>query len=452
MLNINSSYRNIQAQPSIGFKGLSDENKSQVTTSADEKSQTKLSTKGKVILGTTLTGLAALGIYLATRGKAKLSTIHTPSEPIPNPTEILENSLDKFRELGGKLVKGKAIDKDGNLFTGTLVKETPSGATVTLKYENGLLKESKITDGENVKSVKNYTYLDNGKISEIRDMNQSLIMKRYCLPNHPEKVKLFHDNERVIITKDNNGKVNISRTTPKNSTQNINNANSNSEPVTYNGRRVVIDPNPQVYEKADIMGVQTPMREFSPHNYQQGDIPSINIVTRTPNVDYGAWDIIDGKTVASTTAEYHKPFEKLNMWENGEPTLVIGKNENGDKMVWLTAPTGRSDFCGGSTAGRPIRAMYVLTAPNGSDFTKVQLDLVKGMYNRTPEFIKAELPLARSGKVINPCTRNDDMVFDLETLLREVHHYSEGQNISNELAKKLEKVNSLNANEYIQLF
>ena len=439
MLNINSSYRNFQAQPSIGFKGLSDGNKSQTTTGADEKSQTKLGTKGKVILGTTLTGLAALGIYLATRGKVKPST--TP-DTIVNPNEL--NS--KFSEFLENVVKGKSS------WTGTYIKETPSGKKVSLSYENGLLKESKIIDGETVKSVKNYTYLDNGKISEIRDMNQSLIMKRYCLPNHPEKVKLFHDNERVIITKDNTGKVNISRTTPKNSTQNINNATSNSETVTYNGRRVVIDPNPQVYEKADIRGVQTPMREFSPHNYQQGDIPSINIVTRTPNVDYGAWDILDGKTVASTTAEYHKPFKKLNMWESGEPTLVIGKNENGDKMVWLTAPTGRSDFCGGSTAGRPIRAMYVLTAPNGSDFTKVQLDLVKGMYNRTPEFIKAELPLARSGKVINPCTRNDDMVFDLETLLREVHHYSEGQNISNELAKKLEKVNSLNANEYIQLF
>lgn len=167
MLNINSSYRNIQTQPSIGFKGLSDGNKSQTTTGADEKSQTKLGTKGKVILGTTITGLAALGIYLATRGKAKPSTIHTPSEPIPNPTEILENSLDKFKELGGKLVKGKAIDKDGNLFTGTLVKETPSGATVTLKYENGALTESSKVKNNLETLTKKYTRNEHGKITKI---------------------------------------------------------------------------------------------------------------------------------------------------------------------------------------------------------------------------------------------------------------------------------------------
>lgn len=144
MLNINSRYRNFQAQPSIGFKGLSDGNKSQTTTGADEKSQTKLGTKGKVILGTTITGLAALGIYLATRGKS--------------------NKFEKF-------INGRAVNKHGNGITGVINKPRKDGSNLVMTYENGILKESKVMSGDTVISCKTYTYDDNGKISKIIDHN-----------------------------------------------------------------------------------------------------------------------------------------------------------------------------------------------------------------------------------------------------------------------------------------
>ena len=89
MLNINKH----QTQPSIEFKGLSDRNKPQVTTREDEKSQTKLNTKSKIILGTTLTGLAALGIYLTTRGKKKINVPREVEQPLNKPKEEVKTIM-----------------------------------------------------------------------------------------------------------------------------------------------------------------------------------------------------------------------------------------------------------------------------------------------------------------------------------------------------------------------
>ena len=73
MLNIGSNY----IQPSVRFKDLASEVRPQATSTNSDENH-KLGTKSKLILGTTLTGLAALGIYLATRGKAKSVTIDSP--------------------------------------------------------------------------------------------------------------------------------------------------------------------------------------------------------------------------------------------------------------------------------------------------------------------------------------------------------------------------------------
>ena len=93
MLNINQSYKKTQTKPSIEFKGLSDGNKPQVTMRENEKTQTKPSTKDKIILGTTLTALAALGIYLATRGKKKINIPNEVEQPLTKSKEEVKTMM-----------------------------------------------------------------------------------------------------------------------------------------------------------------------------------------------------------------------------------------------------------------------------------------------------------------------------------------------------------------------
>lgn len=196
-------------------------------------------------------------------------------------------------------------------------------------------------------------------------------------------------------------------------------------------------------------------REFAPHSYKPEDIPKINITSRSPLVDYTTWTIENGIQAHGGGRQYAEPFNYLKfreVTESKKTILVIGKNSKGEKTVWLQAEAGRCD-----EGGRPIRTQYVMTAPAGQDFNAVQKDLIKGIQGRSQEELARETPLARSAEkfVYNPengiigC--KEDILFNQDTLLREVNHFAQGREFSPEILEKLKNVDSMKNGEYIRL-
>lgn len=200
--------------------------------------------------------------------------------------------------------------------------------------------------------------------------------------------------------------------------------------------------------------IQEMPREFAPHSYQPQDIPNINITSRTPEIDYRNWSIINGQQVKGGGYQYREAFQYLKMGEGidaGKTILVIGKNSKGEKTVWLQGLTGRTD--GGN---RPIRTQYVMTVPKGKDFNNVQKDLIKGIYGRTQQELAIELPLSRSANVTNAghsnlSTTPENIEFKIDTMLREINHYAQGREFTPELINRLKSVDNLKNGEYIRL-
>lgn len=135
----------------------------------DEKSKFLTPTQTKVAIGTALTALAAVGIYLATKGKgAKVA-----QETVTNATQtaqesantIKEYSVEAFKKAGNKFNKGKALNADGTGFSGTILNQTKDGAEVSLVYENGLInKSTKTKNGEKLLE-KTYKNRDAGSLN-----------------------------------------------------------------------------------------------------------------------------------------------------------------------------------------------------------------------------------------------------------------------------------------------
>lgn len=140
----------------------------------EETSKTSNLTKTTVAIGAGVTALAAVGIYLATKGKGAKSTQETANV-------IKEMTVDAFKKAGNKFNKGKAVTSTGEAYTGSISHQTKDGKNIVREYENGVLKKSTKYDGENVLSQKEYNYDENGKISEI------------LLPNK-ERTTMVHDN------------------------------------------------------------------------------------------------------------------------------------------------------------------------------------------------------------------------------------------------------------------
>ena len=113
----------------------------------------KLSTETKVLIGAGLTALAAVGIYIATRGKKTPSVTEKPLE------QLKEMAVSQFKKAGNKFEKGRALTSAGEGYTGTLTHTTKSGKNITMKYENGFLVESKSD-----KFKKIYEYDDKGRL------------------------------------------------------------------------------------------------------------------------------------------------------------------------------------------------------------------------------------------------------------------------------------------------
>ena len=149
----------------------------------DEKSNFLTPTKTKIAVGTALTALAAVGIYLATKGKGNKATqeavteaTHNIQETVPETVNtIKEMTVDAFKQAGNKFNKGKAVTSTGEVFTGSLTHQTKDGKNIVREYENGVLKKSTKYEGENVLSQKEYKYDKNGKISEVLLPNKGSI-------------------------------------------------------------------------------------------------------------------------------------------------------------------------------------------------------------------------------------------------------------------------------------
>ena len=153
----------------------------------NEKSNFLTPTKTKIAVGTALTALAAVGIYLATKGKGNKATqevvteaTHNIQETVPETVNtIKEMTVDAFKQAGNKFNKGKAVTSTGEVFTGSLTHQTKDGKNIVREYENGVLKKSTKYEGENVLSQKEYKYDKNGKISEILLSNKHKIEMKH---------------------------------------------------------------------------------------------------------------------------------------------------------------------------------------------------------------------------------------------------------------------------------
>ena len=89
---------------------------------------------------------------------------------------VKEIGIDKFKEAGNIFIKGQALTKDGQPFTGIITKIGKDGLKHNIEYTNGIIKEvktykpTKIFDGS-VKdfpvSKKGYNYNAQGKLESI---------------------------------------------------------------------------------------------------------------------------------------------------------------------------------------------------------------------------------------------------------------------------------------------
>ena len=153
----------------------------QTTKNADEKTKSLTPTKTLAAVGTGLTALAAVGIYIATRGKRAKATEKVVQQATNNTQEAVQNvaqnaqeatnaikemTVDAFKQAGNKFNKGKTITSSGEAFTGNITHQTKDGKNIVREYENGVLKKSTKYDGENVIGRKEFT--NTGKIKTLQ--------------------------------------------------------------------------------------------------------------------------------------------------------------------------------------------------------------------------------------------------------------------------------------------
>ena len=140
-------------------------------TKTDDKSKFLTPIQTKVAIGTGLAALAAVGIYLATRGRSAKPAENVINDVTQNVQEtantIKEMTVDTFKQGGNKFVKGKAITSTGESFTGSITHQTKDGKNIVSEYENGLIKKSTKYDGDNILSQKEYNYNENGQLRSV---------------------------------------------------------------------------------------------------------------------------------------------------------------------------------------------------------------------------------------------------------------------------------------------
>lgn len=176
------------------------------TKSADEpvSNDTKNTNTGKYVLG----GLAALGVIGAVviaiknknSSKIKAEIKQEIKTETSNVEELVKLTINKFKECGNKFTKGKAIKQNGEMFTGSIIKQTKKGMEYTLEYKDGILQSSaKSKDGKNLFN-KLYTYNDKNQLIEVKK----------TFEGNSEKLfeKIFTEDGKLIL-KNNYGSVYI---------------------------------------------------------------------------------------------------------------------------------------------------------------------------------------------------------------------------------------------------
>ena len=117
-------------------------------------------------------------------------------------------SFDDFKKIGGSFDKGKAINKNGEPFSGKLIKTTTKGDAFVVEYENGLIKTStkNLSDLVDKYSVKEYTHSSDGKLRQV--VNKEFILNEAAKKDYdrlPKHVKPYIDKkslyEENIISK-----------------------------------------------------------------------------------------------------------------------------------------------------------------------------------------------------------------------------------------------------------
>ena len=122
-------------------------------------------TKTAVIAGAGLAALAAVGIYLATRGRGGVKSGNKANTETTN--QIKEITVELFKKEGNKFLKGRAIMADGSNYSGKMTSVLQDGKKIVCEYENGFLKNSTKFDCEKVLFNKEYKYNDKGNPIEV---------------------------------------------------------------------------------------------------------------------------------------------------------------------------------------------------------------------------------------------------------------------------------------------
>ena len=135
-----------------------------------------------VILGSGLAALAAVGIYLARRGRGGSGDM----------------SVETFKKAGNKFVKGQALTKSGKKFTGNITHKTKDGKTIVMEYKDGFLQKSASSSGV----VKDYTYSAD-KLRQVITTSGEKKSSLYLYSN--QSVRQMADGSIVTVEKTGSG-------------------------------------------------------------------------------------------------------------------------------------------------------------------------------------------------------------------------------------------------------
>lgn len=180
----------------------------QPTKKTDEKTKS-FPTKTAVVVGTGLTALAAVGIYLATKGKGAKATQEVVPDIGQNAQEathaIKEMTVDAFKQAGNKFNKGKALTSTGESFTGSITHQTKDGKNITMEYVDGLLKKSTKMSSDNKNVERIYNYNDENKLIQISENGKEIFKKTFidAIGKTPAKVRIKL-KDYAIIEKNSN--------------------------------------------------------------------------------------------------------------------------------------------------------------------------------------------------------------------------------------------------------
>lgn len=124
-------------------------------------------TKTAVVAGAGLAALAAVGIYIATRGRGGVKSVNKQNTETTN--QIKEMTVELFKKEGNKFLKGRAIMADGSNYSGKMTSVLQDGKKIVCEYENGFLKNSTKSDCEKVLFNKEYKYNNKGNLIEVTE-------------------------------------------------------------------------------------------------------------------------------------------------------------------------------------------------------------------------------------------------------------------------------------------